>query len=229
MKKMLEAIIRTRNDSFQFDPGLTDRMIGQFAWTYMWRLLRGGLMLLWFRNPKWLMLGARVRMANMSRITWGRFVKIDNDVFMNSLGTTGIQLGSNVGIGSYSRIIVSTSLNNIGTFIKIGNNVGIGEYAYLGGAGGIQIGDDTIIGQYFSCHAENHNYHAKDVLIRQQGVSRKGIVVGSNCWIGAKVTILDGVTIGNGSVIAAGSVVTRSCDDNSVIGGVPAKVIKQRA
>ena len=151
-----------------------------------------------------------------------------NDVSISALGKEGVFFGNNVGIGDFSRVIVSTSLNDIGSYIKIGNNVGIGEFAYLGGAGGLEIGDDCIVGQYLSCHPENHNYQNKEDLIRHQGVSRKGIKIGANCWIGSKVTFLDGVEVGSGSVIAAGSVVTKSFPDNSVIGGIPAKLIKIR-
>ena len=125
-----------------------------------------------------------------------------------------------------SKVVVSTSLNNIGSHITIGNNVGIGEYAYLGGAGGLVIGDDCIVGQYFSCHPENHNFSNEQMLIRKQGVTRKGISIGKDCWIGSKVTILDGVEIGNHCVIAAGSVVTKSFGKHSIIAGVPAKKIK---
>ena len=57
---------------------------------------------------------------------------------------------------------------------------------------------------------------------------RKGIEVGQNCWIGSKVTILDGVTIGAGSIIAAGSLVNKSFPINSIIGGVPGKLLKTR-
>jgi acetyltransferase-like isoleucine patch superfamily enzyme len=125
-------------------------------------------------------------------------------------------------------VVVSTSLNQLGEFIKIGDNVGIGEFAYLGGAGGLEIGDGCIIGQYLSCHPENHNYQSLEKEIRHQGVSRKGIKIGANCWIGSKVSILDGVSIGEGSIIAAGAVVNKSFPDNSIIGGVPAKLIKSR-
>ncbi|MEY2829960.1 MAG: hypothetical protein RIQ33_1818, partial [Bacteroidota bacterium] len=125
-----------------------------------------------------------------------------------------------------SRLIVSTTFNDLGKFIKIGNNVGMGEFAYLGGAAGLEIGDDCIIGQYLSCHPENHNFENPDELIRLQGTTRKGIKIGKNCWIGSKVTFLDGVEIGDGCVIAAGSVVNKSFPSQSVIGGVPAKLLK---
>jgi acetyltransferase-like isoleucine patch superfamily enzyme len=228
MKSLVESAIKSRNKKFLFDAALTDGMLWQFVWSYFWRLFRGCLVIFRFRNPRWIMLGAGVRIANLSRVKWGRFLKLDDNVYLNALGTKGIEFGHNVGIGAFSRIVISTSLNNIGRFIKIGDNVGIGEFAYLGGAGGVEIGNDTIIGQYFSCHAENHIYTDPDALIRHQGVSRKGIAIGANCWIGSKVTILDGVNLGDGSVVAAGSVVTRSFANNSVIGGVPAKLIKQR-
>jgi len=138
-----------------------------------------------------------------------------------------IEFGNNVRIGSFSQVVASTSFNEIGEFIKIGNNVGIGEYSYLGGAGGLEIGDDCIIGQFFSCHPENHKFEDPNKLIRLQGVDRKGIQIGKNCWIGSKVTILDGVTIGDNCVIAAGAVVTKSMPSNSVIGGVPARVLRK--
>ena len=112
-------------------------------------------------------------------------------------------------------------------YIFLGKNVGFGEFSYLGGAGGLEIGDDTIIGQYFSAHPENHNFNDDKKSIRLQGVSRKGIKIGKNCWIGSKVTILDGVNIGKNSVIASGAVVNKSFEDNVVIGGVPAKIIKK--
>lgn len=79
-----------------------------------------------------------------------------------------------------------------------------------------------------SIHPENHNYKGLQ-LIRLQGVSSSGgVKIGNNCWIGAKATILDGTRIGNGCIVAAGAVVRGSFPDNVIIGGVPAKIIKQR-
>lgn len=77
-----------------------------------------------------------------------------------------------------------------------------------------------------SVHPENHNYADKSKLIREQGVSRIGIKIGNDCWIGAKVTILDGVNLGDKCVVAAGSIVTKSFPNNSLIGGIPARLLK---
>ena len=191
-------------------------------------LLRG-LKAFGFNNsPKKLMLGKNVRFFNKSNIRLGNWVRIEDYTYVSALGKGKISIGNGSGIGAFSRIVISTSFDNIGSHITIGNNVGIGEYAYLGGAGGLDIGDECIVGQYFSCHPENHVYDKLSESIRYQGTTRQGIKIGRNCWIGSKVTILDGVEIGDNSVIAAGAVVTKSMPPYSVIGGVPARVLKDR-
>ncbi len=228
MKKIIENIIKLRNPKFQFDPFLNNMALIEFVWMQFWSLFRGLKLLLLFKNPKGAILGSGVRFFNSSKIHFGKFMKLGKEVHLSALGKEGIYIGNNVSLGDYSRIIVSTSFNLLGEFIKIGNNVGIGEYAYLGGGGGLQIGDDCIVGQYLSCHPENHNHFDLSELIRRQGVTRKGIKIGANCWIGSKVTVLDGVEIGAGSIIAAGAVVNKSFPENSIIGGVPAKLLKLR-
>ena len=116
----------------------------------------------------------------------------------------------------------------LGKGLIVGDNVGLGTHGFWGCAGGIEIGSDVIFGNYVSLHSENHNF--KDLIkpIRLQGVNHKGIKIGSNCWIGSKVTILDGATIGNGCIIAAGAVLKGIFPDNVIIGGVPARILKYR-
>jgi acetyltransferase-like isoleucine patch superfamily enzyme len=228
MKSIVQKIIQLRNPNFKFDEALNSGALIQFIWIQIGYLFRGLKVLFLLKKPKGMMLGKGVTFFNSSKIKWGKFLRLGNQVYVSALSKNGIQFGNNVSIGAFSRVIVSTSLNDIGDKIVIGNNVGIGEFAYLGGAGGLEIGDECIVGQYLSCHPENHNYDDITISIRHQGVSRKGIKIGKNCWIGSKVTILDGVEIGAGSIIAAGSVVTKSFDENSIIGGVPAKLLKSR-
>ena len=88
----------------------------------------------------------------------------------------------------------------------------------------IEIGDHVFIGPSCGFYTANHplNYTR-----RKQGLEKAlPIKVGNNCWFGANVSVMPGVTIGAGCVIAAGAVVTKNMPDNSLIAGVPAKVIK---
>lgn len=226
MKKLIEKTIRLRNPAFAFDEGINTMALIQFVFQQLVSVFRGTRIMLYGRNPRGMMLGPGVRFFNISRIQWGKFLRLGSSVYVSGLARRGVCFGHHVSIGAFSRVVASTSFNNIGEFINIGNNVGIGEYSYLGGAGGLEIGDDTIVGQYFSCHPENHNYSDERLLVRHQGVTRKGIRIGKDCWIGSKVTILDGVEIGDSCIIAAGAVVTQSFPGNCIIGGVPAKLIK---
>ncbi len=226
LKQFLTHIIRRKNPSFTFDEAVTPLVVRELFWQKLTMWLRGCRLLVRGRLPANLLLGKKVQLFNLPNIRFGRMVQLEDHVYVSALGARPISFGDKVRIGAYGRIITSTTLNELGSHIRIGNNVGIGEFAYLGGAGGLDIEDDCIIGQYFSCHPENHVFEDPTRPIRLQGTTREGIRIGKNCWIGAKVTILDGVSIGDNCVIAAGAVVTRSMPANSVIGGVPAKVIK---
>ncbi len=224
----ITSIVKKRNPHFSLDNHLTISDLYSFFIRQSLAVIRGQLCWLYGRKPQLMLRAQGVTFEYLPRIKWGKFLKLGKQVHLSGLGTQGLVLGDNVSIGDYSKVVVSTALNNIGKGITIGNNVGMGEYAYLGGAGGLTIGENCIIGQYFSCHPENHVYDDPKTLTRLQGVSRKGIRIGANCWIGSKVTILDGAEIGHGCVIAAGAVVNGTFPDFSVIGGVPARILKNR-
>lgn len=229
MKRLIEIMVRRRNPDFEMHERINSLAIVSFLWNNAWSVFRGLVWILYGKKPKMSILGKGVNFFNTPKIKFGRFLKLGDYVFVSALGRGHVRFGHNTSIGAFGRVVLSTTFQNPGAFIHIGNNVGIGEFAYLGGGGGLEIGNDCIVGQYFSCHPENHLTHDVDTLIRHQGVVRQGIKIGSNCWIGSKVTILDGVQIGDGCIIAAGSVVNRSFGANSVIAGVPAKLIKIRA
>ncbi len=180
------------------------------------------------RLRRFVFLGRSVKLLSKRKLILGKGVTIGDFSSLDGLGEEGLSIGSGSSIGSYSLLKVSGTLTSIGKKIIIGENVGIGDFSHIGGAGGVQIGDNTIAGAYLSIHPENHIFANNQTLIREQGVTRKGIFIGSNCWIGAKVTVLDGSVIGNGCVVAAGAVVNGVFPDNFVIGGVPARILKER-
>jgi acetyltransferase-like isoleucine patch superfamily enzyme len=119
-------------------------------------------------------------------------------------------------------------LSRFGAGVRIGRGAALGEFSYIGATGGVDIGDNVIMGQYVSFHAQEHVFSDPCIPIKDQGTTEKGIVVGDNCWVGARVTFLDGAQVGTGCVIAAGSVVRGHFPSNSIIGGIPAKVIDVR-
>lgn len=228
MKNLLEGWVRRRNPDFALHPAVGPAVLLSFGLRTALSLLRGTRLWLRGRASGGAMLGQGVRFQYLGLIRFGRWLKVGDHVRFSGLGAEGLTLGDRVSIGAFSQVIVSTSLTEPGCFIRLGSRVGIGEFAYLGGGGGLSIGDDCIVGQYFSCHPENHLHADASQSIRLQGVTRQGISIGPNCWIGSKVTVLDGVSIGAGCVVAAGAVVTRSVPAGCVVAGVPARIIGYR-
>jgi len=113
--------------------------------------------------------------------------------------------------------------------LVLGNNVSIHPMCYVDGAGGISIGNDVSIAHATTILSAEHTFAREDRPIREQAVRLAKTTIEDDCWIGARVTVLGGRTIGRGSVVAAGSVVTKDVDPNTVVGGVPAKLIRMRA
>lgn len=162
------------------------------------------------------------------KIKTGVNLSIDRNCYIDALSINGIRFGNNVSIGKNTCIECSGTLKDLGLGLSVGNNVGLGTHGFFGCAGGIEIGDNTIFGNYVSLHSENHNYSDIHTPIRLQGINRKGIKIGKDCWIGAKATILDGTILGDGCIVAAGAVVRGNIPPYSIIGGIPAKIIKMR-
>ncbi|TFV97408.1 acyltransferase [Algoriphagus kandeliae] len=110
--------------------------------------------------------------------------------------------------------------------IEIGENVwksfAISGGCYIQGINGVKIGDNTIFGPGVKIISANHS--KGNIEFHENG---KSIVIGKNCWIGANVTILPEVQLGDNVVVAANSVVTKSCSSNLIIGGIPAKILKE--
>jgi acetyltransferase-like isoleucine patch superfamily enzyme len=121
-----------------------------------------------------------------------------------------------------STIIFVPFYTNFGQFITIGKNVFINHACSFLDMGGITIEDNVLIGPKVNLITENHPLNPAD----RRALICEPIVIKRNAWIGAAATILYGVTIGENSIVAAGAVVTSDVPPNSIVGGVPAKFIK---
>ncbi|HIT31494.1 MAG TPA: sugar O-acetyltransferase [Candidatus Enterenecus stercoripullorum] len=113
-------------------------------------------------------------------------------------------------------------------YTDYGQNITIGKHVFLNTSchfqdqGGITIGDGTQIGHNVVLATLNHD---EDPARRSETIPGP-IAIGKNVWIGANATITPGVTIGDGAIIAAGAVVTKDVPPNTIVGGVPARVIR---
>jgi acetyltransferase-like isoleucine patch superfamily enzyme len=113
-----------------------------------------------------------------------------------------------------------------GEGIRVGRSVFINQNCTMYDLGGIDIGDEVMIGPNVSLITSGH---ALEPSLRRAVVTAKPIVIERNVWIAAGATIIGGVTVGENSVVAAGSVVTRDVPRNTLVGGNPARVIRSIA
>lgn len=216
-------------DNFELDDRIPTSYIIRICLKYSIMLVRGFFQSIGFHKiSKSFFVGRKVKLYCKKLISIGSKTKLHDNVYIDALSVNGVKIGHNCVLGRNTRIECTGGLQCLGKGITIGNRTTFASDCYFGAAGGIEIGDDVVAGQYVRFHSENHNFSKLDVLIRDQGVTHQGIKIGNNCWIGAGAIFLDGAEVGDGCVIAANAVVTKKFESNIVIGGVPAKKIKVR-
>ncbi len=186
-------------------------------------------MKIFLKNSKGILfVGRNCKIRFKHKIELGKTVQIGDNVEINALSLHGIKIGNNVSIHSNTIIECTGVINDLGEGLEIGNNVGISQNCFIQIRGKVSIGNNVIFGPGVSIFSENHIFEDLDIPINLQGVNRKGVEIQDGVWIGTRAIILDGVVVGKNSIIAAGSVVNKDVEPNSIVGGVPAKLIKMR-
>lgn len=169
----------------------------------MWTIKTKVFFVLYKITAAWLPVSQRCKLAKKIRVFWAR--KIINcaetvNIERNAFFTPGVTLGENSGIGIDCEIY-----------------------------GKVSIGRDVMMGPEVVIYTNGHRFDRTDITMMEQGsTDTEPVIIGNDVWIGRRVMIMPGVSIGDGCVVGAGAVVTKDIPPYSVVGGVPARIIKFR-
>lgn len=229
-KLLAPALLVVGKREFRLDPSIPISYLFSTGIRYAAMILRGIVKSCGVKCPRGKpLIGSKVTLRCKKKLHFGAKVRLQEGVYIDALSIGGVYLGDRSMLGRNSRIECTGSLRSVGIGIRIGRDSTFGSDCYFGCAGGIEIGNDVIAGQYVRFHSENHVFHELTRPIREQGVTHRGIRIGNDVWIGAGAVFLDGAKVGDGCVVAGNAVVTgKSFPPYSVIGGTPARVLKSR-
>ncbi len=197
----------------------------------MIKVLARGILSSLARQMSWFRLCASMDDGShlgIGAVIQGKSIAVGNGTLIESGALLDCSEGS-ICIGPGARIRSGARIYAWGGRIEAGGDVSVNSGAIIYGTGGVAIGDHVRIAANTVIVASSHIFSNAAIPITEQGHTAKGIVIEADVWIGANATILDGVVIGRGSVVAAGAVVTQSIAPFSVVGGIPARLIKSRS
>ena len=123
----------------------------------------------------------------------------------------------------YPRVWIAPGRN-----LVLGDDVDLALDVIITTSGGVEIGDRTLIGYRAQIISANHRIPAGRGNIFGSGHDKAKVTIGKDVWIGGNSMILPGVTIGDGAIVAGGSVVSKDVPPYTIVGGIPAKIIKER-
>lgn len=112
--------------------------------------------------------------------------------------------------------------------LRLGERSYVGHGSVLYGAGDLQIGRDVLIGPGVILTSQGHGFETPGLRVREHALVLAPVVIGDDVWIGAGAVVVPGVTVGAGAIVAAGAVVTRDVVPYQVVGGVPARPLRER-
>jgi len=168
--------------------------------------------------------GVRIRFADNIKLAKG--VYLDEGVYLHAC-PGGITIGRDTLIMHQAELHVYNFRDLPKACIHIGQECLIGEFSVIRGQGGVTIGDRVYTSPGTQIIAVNHVFDDPTKPFIHQGITAQGILIEDDVWLGSNVVVTDGVRIGKGAVVAAGAVVTDDVPENTIVGGVPARIIRK--
>jgi acetyltransferase-like isoleucine patch superfamily enzyme len=218
---LAQRLLAATGRSYRIDPAIpASSLVGEMA-TRGGQLARGSV-----RGLPGVFIGRDVRIRGRRYLELARGVSIGDSSFIDARGTTGLVMGSGSRLGRFGIVTTTSHLSRLGVGVRIGENSGVGDFYQLGASGGVTIGDNVIVGPGLYVHSQEHNYLDPDVPIRDQGTRQAEVVIGDDCWLGSRVTLLAGTRLGARTIVAAGSVVRGEHPGGVILAGTPAKIVK---
>jgi acetyltransferase-like isoleucine patch superfamily enzyme len=164
----------------------------------------------------------RIIVDKGSKIIIGKHVEFRRGIELRAHGKASIHIGDNNRFDRGIRILATN-----GSTIKTANGVRIGLYSVLNGGDSITIGEKSLVSGFVYLQTSMHAYASKQLNVQDQGFKHAPIHLAENTWLGTHVVVLPGVNIGNGAIVGSNAVVNKSVEPYQIVGGIPAKIIKQ--
>jgi acetyltransferase-like isoleucine patch superfamily enzyme len=152
----------------------------------------------------------------------GRYLWVGRGLVIKWPVHAGLHLGDRVRLGEYCVLDVP-----FGGQLRLGDRVTLTMGAVIASAAWVELGDDTIVGEYASIRDADHGMDLASPM-RTQRLHAEPVCLGNDVWIGRGACVLRGVTVGCGAVIGANSVVTRSVEAGHIAVGAPARILRSR-
>jgi acetyltransferase-like isoleucine patch superfamily enzyme len=188
--------------------------------------IRGILYRLILKINGWAAIENGVRLRYASNITLKHGAYLDYGTYLHAC-PGGIEIGAGTIVMHGAVLHVYNFRNLPGAFIRIGRDSLVGEYTVIRGQGGVTIGDRVYTSPMTQIIAVNHVFEDPNKPFVDQGITAQGITIEDDVWLGSGAIVTDGVHIGKGAVVAAGAVVVNDVPAHTVVGGIPARVLRE--
>jgi len=159
---------------------------------------------------------------------FGQDIRLGRGCYVHPGARLRIVGGGRIVLGEGCWVGEGAMLLTYGGDIVVGKRTSFNPYCVVYGHGGLRIGDDVRIAAQTVIIPANHGFDDPHVPIGRQPLTKRGIAIENDVWLGAGVQVLDGVTVATGCVVAAGAVVTRSTEPMGVYAGVPTRLLRKR-